>query len=107
MDDDESAMSPEDFRLAAEEICGERWIKDINPMLGAYHPTGPHPSIDDRLVRRWASGARPIPAWVPDALADILDVQEVNLRADADRKRRMLDHLGVPARKRETAGREG
>ena len=107
MDDAESAMSPEDFRIAAEEICGEKWVKDINPMLGAYHPDGPRDNIDDRLVRRWASGARPMPSWVPEALKDILDVQEINLRADADRKRRLLEHLGVPARRRETADREG
>ena len=107
MDDDESVISPEDFGIAAEELCGERWIKDVNRILAAYHPDGPRDYIDDRLVRRWASGARPIPAWVPGALADLLDVKELNLRADADRVKRLLDYLGVPARRRETAGREG
>jgi hypothetical protein len=101
-------MTPEDFRIAGQEIHGDEWHRAIARSLGSYHPDGARDQIDDRLVRRWAAGERAIPAWVPAAMIDILDIKEIELRADADRVARLLAHLGFkrPERKRTLAERK-
>jgi hypothetical protein len=49
--------------------------------LGPWHPDGHLNEIDDRLVRRWATGERSIPNWVFAALAEIVDVRAGKLNA--------------------------
>jgi hypothetical protein len=41
--------------------------------------------VDDSLMRRWQSGERPMPAWLPDALRDILIIHAAELRNNAAR----------------------
>lgn len=43
---------------AASLLLGERWRRPLARLLG----------VDDRLVRRWAAGDRPVPQWALAAL---------------------------------------
>lgn len=56
----------------AEQLYGDRWRHAIARALGPYHPGGERDSIDERLVRRWVAGERPVAEWVPEALARML-----------------------------------
>lgn len=88
-------MSPEVFRTVCQQILGSEWHRAVARELGRYHPDGPRPQIDDRLVRRWAAGERPIPPWVALALARIAD--EACARHIAAAKRlRVVSQLLVP-----------
>lgn len=66
--------------------------------LGAYHPDGPRPSIDDRLVRRWAAAEREVPGWAVAALPPILLAQADRYAGRAAEIRRLGDEI------REAAG---
>lgn len=57
---------------AASLLYGEDWQRPLARGLGPMHPDGAREAIDDRLVRRWASGERPIPGWVGPALVHLL-----------------------------------
>lgn len=57
----------------AERLYGNEWRHALARALGPFHPDGQRESIDPRLVGRWASGERPIPAWVLPALSALLD----------------------------------
>lgn len=59
----------------ARTIYGEDWQRPLARALGPLHPDGARDAIDDRLVRRWAAGERPIPEWVGPALVHILERQ--------------------------------
>lgn len=48
--------------LAAPALLGERWQNSLARVL----------DCDPRLVRRWASGDRPVPEWVLVRLAELL-----------------------------------
>ena len=72
------------LRRAGELLHGRQWQRAIARSLGAYHPGGQRDSLDDRLVRRWVAGDRPVPAWVWPALADLLDAER---RAHGERTR--------------------
>ncbi|MBN9525810.1 MAG: hypothetical protein J0H82_06395 [Alphaproteobacteria bacterium] len=50
---------------------GEAWQRAMAVELGRFHPAGPRDRIDERLVRRWVAGHRPIPDWVGPALQQI------------------------------------
>lgn len=63
------------LRRAGELLHGRQWQRAIARSLGAYHPDGPRESLDDRLVRRWVAGDRPIPAWVWPPLAELLTIE--------------------------------
>ena len=54
-------------------LFGHDWQRPTARALGAFHPNGPRDTIDDRLVRRWATGARPIPDWAVAALISLLE----------------------------------
>jgi hypothetical protein len=54
-------------------LFGAGWLHAMARALGPWHPDGARETIDDRLVRRWATGERPIPRWVFHALAEIVD----------------------------------
>lgn len=56
----------------AEQLYGDRWRHAIARALGPYHPDGERDSIDERLVRRWVAGDRPVAEWVPGALVRML-----------------------------------
>lgn len=58
--------------IVGDTIHGDGWPRAIALDLGPYHPLGARGQIDDRLVRRWISGDRPVPAWIGDALPRIL-----------------------------------
>jgi hypothetical protein len=53
-------------------LYGDAWQRALSRELGRFHPDGPRDSVDDRLVRRWASGQRDIPGWVHEALEVLL-----------------------------------
>ena len=59
----------------ARTTYGADWQRPLAKGLGPLHPDGAREAIDDRLVRRWASGERPIPTWVGPALARAMDIQ--------------------------------
>jgi hypothetical protein len=50
-------------------LLGPEWQHAIARTLGPFHPDGPRPALDDRLIRRWSAGERPIPHWVITALS--------------------------------------
>lgn len=41
--------------------------------------------VDDSLMRRWLSGARPLPDWLPARLAEVLRDAAADRRAQAAR----------------------
>lgn len=53
-------------------LYGSAWKTDLCKALGERHPDGPRKQIDDRLMRRWATGQRPIPNWVLPAVCDLI-----------------------------------
>jgi hypothetical protein len=68
---------------AAEVLLGTEWHRELARVLGPRHPDGPRASIDPRLVRRWASGARVVPEWVPIALSGLLREQASSMVTSA------------------------
>lgn len=57
---------------AARLLYGEDWQRPLARGLGPLHPDGSREAIDDRLVRRWASGERSVPDWVGPALVRLM-----------------------------------
>lgn len=55
-------MTPELLRTAGEALYGPRWQRDLARDL----------DMDDRTMRRWATGERPIPARVSGELVGLL-----------------------------------
>lgn len=78
-------MDSDLLRSAGEALYGSQWMRAIAAGLGPLHPDGPRPSIDDRLVRRWAAEERPIPAWVAGALLTLLDARIDPMRSLRER----------------------
>lgn len=78
-------MDAPGLRVACSTLMGEDWQRPLARALGPHHPGGARSTIDDRLVRRWASGERPVPEWVRSALvgiaADAVDAQRKRLAA--------------------------
>lgn len=71
-----------------EELFGRDWQRPIARFLGPAHPDGARDAIDDSLVRKWVRKARPVPEWVPQALAARLQqriAQLAKLAADVER----------------------
>ncbi len=66
-------MDPETLAYAGKLLLGPEWQRPMARLLGPHHPAGARDSLDPRLVQRWASGERPIPAWVAHVLAHLLD----------------------------------
>jgi hypothetical protein len=65
-------------------LYGDRWQRQLAEALGPHHPDGPRLAIDDRLVRRWAAGHRPIPGWVADALRGLLALRGLEIQEALD-----------------------
>ena len=61
---------------ASALLFGAEWQRALARNLGGYHPDGSRESIDDRLVRRWVAGERPVPNWVVPALMRIAEPRE-------------------------------
>jgi hypothetical protein len=59
-------MTPAALARYGTLLLGERWQEPLARQL--HRPGAEAPGIDPRLVRRWASGERPIPAWVREQL---------------------------------------
>lgn len=57
---------------AGHALYGATWQTALARDLGPRHPDGPREKYDDRTLRRWAAGQRPIPDWVLTALRDLL-----------------------------------
>lgn len=66
-------LDPDLLADAGRRLFGEDWQRALARALGPHHPSGPRDAIDDRLVRRWAAGERPIADWVAPVLAGMLD----------------------------------
>lgn len=45
-----------------------------------HNPTSLTPSVDYRLVRRWAKGERPIPDWVWDEMRRLLEERQEEIK---------------------------
>jgi hypothetical protein len=56
---------------AASLLLGERWQRPLARLL----------DVDDRLVRRWAAGERPVPDWVLERLATELKARRAAIDA--------------------------
>ena len=67
------------FRAAALALLGDGWVSELARYLGQHHPDGPRESLDVRLVRRWASGKRPIPSWVHAVMMSTLQQQAAGM----------------------------
>ncbi len=66
-------MDKETLAKAGRLLLGAEWQQPMARLLGPRHPAGKRDSLDPRLVRRWAAGERPIPAWVWPVLAAMLE----------------------------------
>jgi hypothetical protein len=66
-------------------LFGSEWQRPMARTLGRFHPEGPRGTIDDRLMRRWASDERPIPDWVIPALQEIIGSRATNFSVMAGR----------------------
>lgn len=56
-------MTRQSLAAAASLLYGSHWQRPLSRAL----------NINDRLVRRWASGEREIPSWADSAMQRLLD----------------------------------
>lgn len=59
-------MDSQQLDTSASLLYGDRWQMALSRALG----------VDDRLVRRWAKGERPVPEWVEYWLTEALRAQK-------------------------------
>lgn len=76
-------MNTETLAKAGELLLGPEWRRPLARVLGPHHPDGAREQIDPRLVMRWSTGERPVPAWVAPALAGLLAERAGNLQQQA------------------------
>jgi hypothetical protein len=63
-------MTPDQLATAARLLLGRSdWQRPLARVLR--RPGAERAGIDDRLVRRWATGTRPVPGWVGDAIREL------------------------------------
>ena len=62
-------LSPDIFRSCGRELHRIEWQHAMARQLGPLDPVGAREAVDERLVRRWASGKREVPDWVRMAAA--------------------------------------
>lgn len=89
--------SQERLRVAGLHLFGAEWQRPMARALGPHFPGDPREGIDPRLVRRWYSGGRPIPAWVDEALPKLLRGAAAARRKEATGLRRIADDLAKDA----------
>lgn len=80
----ERTLTRESFVAVGELLFGPEWKNAMARALGPLHPDGPREAIDDRLVRRWVSGERPIPSWVRGACVMLATQRKIALEAWLD-----------------------
>ena len=66
-------MKPAELARVCTTLIGPDWQRPLARALGPRHPLGFRKAIDDRLVRRWAAGEKPVPRWVRGALLAIAE----------------------------------
>ena len=54
--------------VVGRALHGPDWQAATARSLGPWHPAGARERLDERLVRRWVSGDRPVPGWVEASL---------------------------------------
>lgn len=86
-------MHPDELRRIGALLFGEEWQRAMARALGPHHPDGPREAIDDAMVRKWARGARSVPAWARPALAIIGRDQIASLRARVDDLRTAVEEI--------------
>lgn len=89
------------LETAGRAAFGEEWQRALARSLGPHHPDGPRSTVDNRLVRRWAAGERPIPGWVWEALPAVLDAAARGAEVRAAELRRIAARIerDVPPRR--------
>lgn len=59
-------MTKTNLRRAGALLLGDQWQRPLARALG----------VSDRLVRRWAAGDRPVPAWVVEEMMGLLQERQ-------------------------------
>lgn len=72
-------MNPTDLETAAKLLFGSERFG-----FGWQRPLARALDVDDRLVRRWASGERSVPPWVPDKFAELAESRRRELAVLAE-----------------------
>lgn len=85
------------MEMVGRTAFGSDWQRPMARALGPYHPNGPRESIDDRLVRRWASAEREIPEWAIQSLQSILVEQAKDCIAHAEHMKYVAQQIPVVA----------
>ena len=80
-------LSPDIFRSCGRELHRIEWQHAMARQLGPLDPVGAREAVDERLVRRWASGKREVPDWVRMA------AEGESWRALADRLERLATEI--------------
>jgi hypothetical protein len=86
-------MTKEQLEAAGRLLLGEEWKRPLAKLLGPYHPQGARESMDPRLPFRWASGERPIPAWVDVVIEMMLERRAQRYERAAVEARALSDVL--------------
>lgn len=76
-------MTVDTVRAVGEAAYGQDWQSPLARALGR----------SPRLVRMWVAGTRPLPDWLPAALADLLRRLADAKVAEARRLRRMAETI--------------
>lgn len=82
-------MDRDVLEAAGRAAFGDEWQRALARALGPHHPDGARPTIDDRLVRRWAAGERPISGWVWEVLPAVLEAAARTVETRAVELRRI------------------
>ena len=88
---------PARLACAGRLLLGPDWQQPLARALGPLHPGGAREAIDYRLVRRWASGERPIPAWVWPTLAKLARERLAGARHDLTELEAVASWTSAPA----------
>jgi hypothetical protein len=86
-------VTPDTLRRAGELLLGADWKRPLARLLGPHHPQGARESMDPRLPFRWASGERPIPAWVGPVLGHLLAAQIETYETAAQDCRDLIEEI--------------
>ena len=92
------------LKLVGVALHGVDWQSATARSLGAWHPAGARKGLDERLVRRWVSGERPVPPWVEDALPSMISVGITDRKTQIDTLERLASRLGLTASAAATTG---
>ena len=75
-----ATMISDDLRSVGEAAFGPRWQRDLARAL----------ETDERLLRRWVAGGRPLPATLPARLDAVIITRITGLMAARRRLQRAL-----------------